>query len=496
MCRCEAVRFVSVLLLALAPQVVAVKDATAQAMVLDYVAHYDCEPATADHLMSVLALAGDQAIVAGNQGLTLVDLAALPPGGDYVYIHRLGGLNARDIYTADGQWFFVNLHRTGSGGSGGSAVVERVGDELFHRITIDQPGILFEKMCLEGGFLYVAAHAQGVRVYDVAVPSAPALVGSLGVGFTDAFATAVDGDLLYVADGAGGLKLVDISDPAAPAHAGGENLLSASGTAEAVTVHAGHVYVAAGGAGVAFYEGGDPTRRTLYPVGGAAEEMCWWGDYLCVSDFGAVTVYAAQPDGSLVLVAQEYVQRRYVDGSARLRLSEGLDTTPDGRVLCANWNDMDVYQLLPEAAGTQADLSVDTRRIRFPATGGAANVTLRNNGAQTLVISAVTCDDSAFVCDYLGGPLSPGESLVCEVTYDGTGTSAGEDLLFHSNDPDEDPLPIQVFGRTGFLDPGEPATGFSLPCWGKDAGGVWNVAPFTLSDHLGKIVWFQIYGSW
>ena len=67
----------------------------------------------------------------------------------------------------------------------------------------------------------------------------------------------------------------------------------------------------------------------------------------------------------------------------------------------------------------------------------------------------------------------------------------------HSNDPDEDPLPIQVFGNTTYLDPGEASIDFTLPSIRRDElTGDYIEAPLTLSDHLGKIVWFQVYGHW
>jgi hypothetical protein len=119
-----------------------------------------------------------------------------------------------------------------------------------------------------------------------------------------------------------------------------------------------------------------------------------------------------------------------------------------------------------------------------------------NAGGASLTISSVIASPSVFSCDYSGSTLAPGESVSCQISYDGSPGDALGTVLFYSNDPDENPLPVQVFGRTPYLDPGETAIDFTLPRWDHDGLGGWDSTPFTLSDHLGKIVWFIVYGYW
>ncbi len=66
-------------------------------------------------------------------------------------------------------------------------------------------------------------------------------------GFTNAWAVAVEGDVAYVADGQAGLKIVDVSDKAAPQIVVGENLDTAVGTAQTITVRDNRVYMGLGG---------------------------------------------------------------------------------------------------------------------------------------------------------------------------------------------------------------------------------------------------------
>ena len=84
-----------------------------------------------------------------------------------------------------------------------------------------------------------------------------------------------------------------------------------------------------------------------------------------------------------------------------------------------------------------------------------------------------------------------------EITYDGSPTQGSAVVTFASNDPDENPLPIQVFGNTTLLDPGEPAIDFTLPSITYDRDTeTFDEESFSLSDHRGKIVWFHVFAFW
>ena len=95
-------------------------------------------------------------------------------------------------------------------------------------------------MALAGDRAYVAAGASGLRVIDISVPGAPAVVGSLDTpGELNALVLA--GDVTYLADGSGGFHAVDISDPAAPALLAS---LATPGEAVSLDPSGDHVYLA------------------------------------------------------------------------------------------------------------------------------------------------------------------------------------------------------------------------------------------------------------
>lgn len=464
-------------------------------LVLDYCCRYNHQIGEPDHLMHAIEVSGGRAIVAGNRGLALIDLDALPASGSGEYLDRLSNLNARDVYDAGGGVFVVNLHRGESFSSAGFATVRLTGNDLVLLATTDETGVLYEKMWVEGSLLFVAAHSHGIRIYTIADPSQPSLVSRLDGGFTDAFAVAVENGIAYVADGAGGLKRVDVSNPAAPILIDGETVETAVGTAEDIVVGYGRVFIAAGGAGIAIYEDGDPLRRTQVEIGGCAESLGWLGGRLVAGNLQGFAVLDAAAPGTPEVVVSEIAARR--GPNAQLRICSGVAGGSGDRILCANWNYMDVYRLRPIETGQQADITPEDQRFRFPPAGGSFDLTIRNDGARPLVISSVGTTASSFTAGYAGGAIPFGEAVTFPVTYDGSPEEGNALLRLHSNDPDEGVLAIQLFGNTPYLDPGEVAYDFALPMIRRDPDGEGFVEEsFRLSDHLGKIIWFQVYASW
>ena len=457
-----------------------------QAMTLEYQGRYNCQPGP-DHLMGTVALSGDRALVGGNKGIALVDLKALPVGGTQNYLGLVSWGNPRDFYlTKDEQHVFVNTDRSGF------TVAQIQGNVLGMVTTRNETGVFYDKMCLDGNYLYVAAHAHGIRIFDVSQPANPTTVGRLDQGFVDAFAIAVDGNTAYVADGAGGLKIVDVTDRRAPRIVTGETLATAKGTYEDITVKNGRVYAAAGGAGLAVYEAGKLASRTLVPVPGCAESLCWVGNHLAMGTLAGVVVFAPGAGTTVTQVAQETSHRRGT--TASLRFAEGVASSGN-LLLVADWNYLDVYELKPASTGTQPDINCDVQRVRFKPSGGRCRATVTNNGSGALQISSVTSSSAAFQVSYPGGTLSPGQSAWFDIVFTG-GTASGV-ITIQSNDPDENPLPIQVFGETTYLDPGENAPDFTVTTLIRDKNsGQLKQGSFTLSQHRGQAIWFNAFASW
>ena len=489
----SAFLLVFLIVIFLTPDLAAHSGVIGQEMTLDYSGRYYTQ-ATADHVLTALQVGPDRAIFAGTN-MVLVELSALTPGGTSDYLDILKGPSHRNL-TLNGDVVYSNLNATGAEGRWGVGVIQVVGDRLTYVRTIAERNVFYEKMDISGDTLFVAAHKDGIRLFDISNPLRPFLIGRLDTGFVDAFAIAVDGNTAYVADGGGGLKIVDVTDPTNPQLVAGEDLDSAQGTSEAVTVATnGDVFVAAGSSGVNVYRNGAIDARTLIDVGGMAEDFAWSGTHLLVTTYSGVVVLEPNGSGGATIVAKETSHRLGED--AALRLAAGIGSTDDGRILMANWGNVDVYDLIPASAGDQADINSSLQRIRFAPAGGSTTVTLSNNGQSNLNITGVSSTSPAFSVDYAGGTLSPGESVALQVNYDGSPDWGAGLILFSSNDPDENPLPIQVYGNTQNLDPGERAIDFTLPLLSQDPiTGEWTETPFNLTQYQGKVVWLAIYGSW
>ncbi len=465
------------------------------AATLRYLGRHLSEPGVGpDHVMGAETVLDHHALVSTNLALKLVDLDTLTVGGSYVVADELPGLDCFTTYTRPDGWVYVHLRQ------GGLAVVRLAASPpgLTPVSLIQEPGVFFEKMAVVGDRLYVAAHAYGLRIYSLANPAAPKLVGSLKQGLTDAFAIAVHGTQAFVADGYAGLKVVDISDEAAPAIVFGEDAEATLGAAEDVRVIGEHVYVAHGSAGVAVHALADPSVRTLYDTPTCAKHLAQAGPWLGVADIGGIEVFRIRSDGSLEHAARErglYRNKPSVTSSLSLRVWHGIAGWGEDRFLAADWDSLDAYALVDPALDDQPDITPSRQRLRFEPAGGAAVVTLANGGAGVLHISDIDADPG-FSASAASATLQPGQSLDLTVTYAG-GQPGGGKVWITSDDPDESPLPIQVFGETAWLDPGEPALPFALPQWDYD-----HQTKSFLHDNFdlelvdGQVLFFQAFGTW
>lgn len=463
-------------------------------LILEYRCRYHCNPNYPDHLLSVIQVSEDRLVIGGNQGLVLIDQTALLPEGTDSLLNRMTGLNALELYLYQQNYLFVNLNGTGVNQEAGFAVVRIDGNTLTPITIVSSTNYFMEKMTISGHYLYIAAHSGGLLIYDISDPELPVYCSSIQAGLLDAFAVAVAGDSAYVADGAGGLKVVDVSDRYFPQLVAGETIVTATGTAQDVTCRNGKVFVAAGAAGVAVYEGADLSSRSMIETGGVARSFCWIEYKLAVSTVHGVVILQ-ETEGEYQPVTGEIMGRRGT--LARLRLSNAIGNADNNLLLCANWNSMDVYELVEYEAGTQPDINCLPQRVRFHPDGGSIPALLWNNGAANLEINGVNTAPSSFSTNLQPLTVVPGDTVEFQISYDGSAAQGSGMIRILSNDPDESPYPIQLFGDTGFLDPGDQATDFTLPLYSRDHQmGTYSWESVTLSQHLGKVIWFQVYGSW
>jgi hypothetical protein len=103
-------------------------------------------------------------------------------------------------------------------------------------------------------YAWIAAGADGVKIYDIHEPGKPVEVSV--IQSHDARAVALQGDLVYIADGKRGLKIADVSEPLQPV------LLGTRTTEEAcdVIVLGKYAYLADGAKGLRVIDVSEPRR--------------------------------------------------------------------------------------------------------------------------------------------------------------------------------------------------------------------------------------------
>ncbi|MHC5115139.1 MAG: hypothetical protein ACYTGP_12015 [Planctomycetota bacterium] len=461
---------------------------------LEFTGRYECQKTYIDHLVGVEVVLDHFALVSSYDGLVVIDLAAQPVSGASVFVSRLRGFDAYSTRAADNGHVYINLRRGGVG----IARLNPITKKLTWRGEFSEPDVFFERMQVVGDRLYVAAHAYGIRIYDLAEPAAPVLVGALTEGFVDAFAVDVAGDTLYVADGAGGLKIVDISDETTPRIVAGETVATAVGTAEDVLVIDDRVYVAGGGAGVLVYERDDLASRAVFDTPICARSLARQGGRLGVADIGGLVVFDMHADGTLAPAAREFASRRGENGtdSNLVRLWHGVSAWGDDRLVTAGWDTVDIFRIVEPGQGTQPDITASRQRLHLPPAGGVETVTITNDGAGALHVTDISTTAPTFGVAPASAVLAPGAALDVTITYEG-GQPGEAQVLIASDDPDDPLLPIQVLGATPYVDLGEPAPGFVLDAWTFDhATREFSSQPFSLEAHAGRLVFLHVFAPW
>lgn len=449
-----------------------------------------------DHLLNANGLLDGRILIVSNSALTVVDASEMSIAGNTDYVMRSERGGGRDAALYKDTFVYVNNHQSeGKKTSMGFGILKINANGIENVKTVTETDVFFEKLNVYGDYLYAACHNNGIRIYTLTNPESPQLVGSLEVGFTDVFDMALSGDTLYVADGAGGLKIVDVSDVSTPVIVTGEMLTTVMWTAQDIEERDGRVYLACSGAGIAVYEGGDLTTRTMYPISGCAEDVCWVGQYLAASTFSGLVVFQIGEGTVMTKVASENTSR--FNEKAYIRTAFGVGAANDSTVMVACWNSVDCYQIKAREESAVPDITCSTQRVRLPAAGGFETHYLVNQGGGTLIIDDVSTLTGDYSTNLSSQSIEPGDTVFFDITYTKGDETSGQTLYVSSNDPDENPLPIQIFGNTSSLEPGEEVPDFTLSTLYTDTErGEFIEEEFTLSEQKGKVVWIQMFGTW
>ena len=159
--------------------------------------------------------------------------------------------------------------------------------DYIHRETYVELNAEARDVVVLGGHVYVVDEL-GLRIFDVADPTRPLLVGQLGM--PGASCLALQGDHAYVGNEEFDFHVVNVSDPTAPWVCGS---LPIPTPAHDVELQGDRAYIAVGEAGLEILDIADPTAPdyvTIVDTPDEARDVEVRGDYAYVADWQGLVV--------------------------------------------------------------------------------------------------------------------------------------------------------------------------------------------------------------
>lgn len=358
--------------------------------------------------------------------------------------------------------------------------------KLQLKSTLVDDDVLFEGMAWASGWLYVAAHGSGVKVYSTDAQGVPSLKGTVS-GFKNAWKVDVEDGYLYVADASGGVKVLSLQQPDAPKHVAA---IVTHGAARDLEAYGDTLYVALGGDGMDVVDISDPTAPSA-PVQletyGSVQAVSRDGDLVGMANWSHVELRSAD---SLHLLATEHI--RHFPG-----FEQSLGVVVKGsEVLVAEWEGLHVLRHFPSLVAP--DIFVQDDLLAFTTQEpNARALIIRNLGLLDLEVSGAKIDGPGdFELDKTALTIGPGEAGVLEIVFypeGGPGTvdvNALLTLVTNDVDPGESlyELPLVAKSSGTKIDVGDSLTpnfGFLDPNGLNDVNG--------LKGHVVVLSYFALY---
>ena len=483
------------------------------AHVLKYLGRYEHQDDGPDHLMGTAVLDSGPLLVASSTGLAVVDRTAVEAGTVTTYLakHLLDTSETSNLDGAPaGSNYFPKLFGLETRGTTAYASTRYDGLWVFDvsgsgtTWTVSEvrrllrPREFTEGLHIAGDLLYVAHHADGVEVLDLASdPANPASLDTLADPLVDAWSVFAEGDgKVWVADGAGGVKLLRF-ESGALAHITGDTVTTSPGTVLDVTMEGTWIVAAVAGQGITVYEEWTAAQRNTYALPGVCVDVEPMGDGLvAVACRSWVHVVEIDTIGLARVRASARLHRR-MDGTEVLTHIGSQVTADSDTLYVAGWDHVDAYRYAD--SDTDPDIQVSGQRAHFGATPGTALFRVDNAGQGTLEISDVDCP-APLTCTITATDIPPGGRATLSIISDGSAPDLESLVRISSNDPDDPVVPVLVLADlAASLDPLEDAPDFTGTATIRDyTADAFTDSTLTLSDlsAAGQVVHFAVFGSW
>ena len=329
-------------------------------------------------------------------------------------------------------------------------------------------GFILENLDADSNMLAVAAHADGVLMYDISNPDNLQL--SATIGADNAWCVRLKDGYAYIADEQA-VSIYDISISISP------NFIYEIETSNAVkdiALDQSFMYVAIGSDGVDIYDISDPANPIFldnYNTNTLAHRISPFENKLAVSDWDDVDIL--KWDGSsLNRVGYKNTGNRTM-----------AIATKDNYIYSAEWASVQAFEYGP-VDGPDIDLS--TLELNYPYVNSGDSYSLFldviNNGSSALsIIDDYTTNSHFEIVNHLGD-LEPNQSQTIEIIYNASDLNSAGVYRIYTNDPDQSLAMCETNGNIDGANIGEPAIDFELDYIANGQGS------FRLSDHLGKVI--------
>jgi len=327
---------------------------------------------------------------------------------------------------------------------------------------------ILENLDADNNMLAVAAHEDGVLLYDISNPQDLELRST--INSENAWAVRLKDGYAYIADELI-VKIYDISNSSDPVFI---NQIQTSNAIKDIALTQSFMYVALGSDGVDIYDLSNlesPIFLDNYNTNTLANRISPFENKLAVSDWDDVDVL--EWDGnSLNRVGYKNTGNRTM-----------AIATKDNYIYSAEWASVQAFEFGPVSG---PDIDLNTLELNYPYVNNGDSYSLSveviNNGSSTLNIVDDYVTNSHFEIVNQLNDLEPNQSQTVEIIYNASDLNSAGAYRIYTNDPDQSMVMCETNGNIDGANIGEPAIDFELDYIANGEGS------FRLSDQLGKVV--------
>ena len=327
---------------------------------------------------------------------------------------------------------------------------------------------ILENLDAENNMLAVAAHEDGVLLYDISNPQDLQLRST--INSDNAWCVRLKDGYAYIADELV-VKIYDISNTSDPVFI---NQIETSNAIKDIALTQSFMYVALGSDGVDIYDLSNlenPIFLDNYNTNTLAHRISPFENKLAVSDWDDVDVL--EWDGnSLNRVGYKNTGNRTM-----------AIATKDNYIYSAEWASVQAFEFGPVSG---PDIDLNTLELNYPYVNDGDSYSLSveviNNGSSTLNIVDDYVTNSHFEIVNQLNDLEPDQSQTVEIIYNASDLNSAGAYRIYTNDPDQSMVMCETNGNIDGANIGEPAIDFELDYIANGEGS------FRLSDQLGKVV--------